>query len=99
MNAPEKSNQRKDRFFDRDTPPPALSRARRSGRAGCSTIKSELARRGTPCFAEDFYWEHSVTAVSLILMAIPNGPSSVQSSRVGNPPADKIKTPNCVYVG
>jgi len=36
----------------------------RAGRTGCSMIKPELAREGTTSFAEDFYWEHSLTTVS-----------------------------------
>lgn len=99
MNDLKKSDTKNHRSFGRDKALPAVRLASRSGRTSCSMIKPELARKGTTRFAEDFYWEHSLTSVSVVMMAIPNSSNSVEPVTLRNRHANKINSPNCVYVG
>jgi hypothetical protein len=81
---------------------PALRPVIRSGRTGCLMSKLELARENTTPFGEDFYWEHSLTSVSDVLLATPNSSDSVRPATRRNRYANNINSinsPNCVYVG
>lgn len=69
----------------------------RSGR--CSAIKMERARNSATPFAEDFYWEHSSTSLSVVLMTLYNGSDSVVPATPQRHMARSIDSPTCVYVG
>jgi hypothetical protein len=99
MNVLKKSDAKNHRAFGLGEEPPAPRPVIRSGRTGCSMIRSKLARENTTPFAEDFYREHSLTSVSVILMTIPSRSGSVESATRRNQDANKINSPNCVYVG
>jgi hypothetical protein len=99
MNVLKKSDAKNHRAFGLGKDLPAPRPLIRSGRTGCSMIKSELARENTTPFAQDFYREHSSTSVSVVLMAIPNSSNSVEPATLRNQHANRINSPNCVYVG
>ena len=78
---------------------PALRPVIRSARTGCLMSKLELATKHTTPFGDDFYWEHSLTSVSEILLAVPNSSDFVGPATLRNRYANNINSPNCVYVG
>jgi hypothetical protein len=94
-----KSGARNHRSVGRDTSLPALGPLSRSGQTGCSKIDLEFARENTAPFAEDFYEEHSLSSVSIILTAISASSEYVGPVGTRNPYANNLKSPNCVYVG
>ena len=61
--------------------------------------KLELATKHTTPLGDDFYWEHSLTSVSEILLAVPNSSDFVGPATLRNRYANNINSPNCVYVG
>ena len=63
-----------------------------------STIKPELARKNNTRFVEDFYLEHSLTRVTMVLAPIPRFSGSVRAAHRKNQ-AKNCPSPNCVYVG
>jgi hypothetical protein len=99
MNVLKKSDAKNHRAFGLGKDLPAPRPVIRYGRTGCSIIKPELARENTTPFAEDFYGEHSLTSVSVVLMAIPNRSGSVEPATLRNQHANKMNSPNCAYVG
>lgn len=94
-----KSGAKNHRSVGRDTSLPALRPLSRSGRTRCSKIKLEFARENTTTFAEDFYFEHSSSSVSIIPTAISASLDSVGTASRRSPYADNLNSPNCVYVG
>jgi hypothetical protein len=100
MNALKKSHVKNRRSFGLGKGLPAPSPLIRSGRAGCSMINPEVARRTPTRFGDDFYEEHSLAKASVVLTAIPNCSNSVEPpKRRCQNPVKKIDLPNCVYVG
>jgi hypothetical protein len=99
MNVLEKNDAKNHRAFGAGKALPAPRPVIRSGRTGCSMSKPELARKDTRSFAEDFCWEHSLTTVSVVLMAFPSSSESSGAATPRNHAPSNINSPNCVYVG
>ncbi len=99
MDVLEKTDAKAHRPFVRDKGLPASRPMSGSGRTDCLMIKPEMTGKNSTRFAEDFYWEHSLTRVSLVLTAIPNSSKSVRSVTRRSHHTNNINLPNCVYVG
>ena len=91
----EKTDAKTHRSVGLSKSPPALRPVIRSG---CLMSKLELESKSATPFARDFYWEHSSTNVSHVLMTSPNSSDYVGPATPRNY-ANDINSPNCVYVG
>jgi hypothetical protein len=94
-----RSGAKNHRSTDRDTSPPEPRPVNRAGRAGCAKIRLKFANEDTAPFAEDFYGEHSLAGVSMLLAA-----NSASSKSAGPVTArtwfgKKPNSPSCVYLG
>lgn len=78
---------------------PAPRTVIRSARAGCSPINPKSVRENTTPFAEDFYWEHSLASVSVVLRTIPNSLGPVEPATRRNQHGTKFGSLSCVYMG
>jgi hypothetical protein len=99
MNLFWKSDAKNHRSSGRDKGLPAPRPVRRSGQAGCPTIKPDLARESSTPFPEDFYSEHSSSSASAVLRSISANSDFDGRATPRNHRASKIDSPSCVYLG
>ena len=95
----EKSDTKDHQPFAECMGQPVQRPAIRSGRSRCSMIKPGSTRKNSTRFAEDFYWEHSVTSRLFISTEIPNNTGSVSIAASRNRHASNVQLPSCVYLG